>query len=31
MAVMLLFAIINMLPWPSGGTTLTGEWVSRIF
>lgn len=24
MAVMLLFAIINMLPWPPGGTTLTG-------
>lgn len=23
-AVMLLFAIINMLPWPPGGTTLTG-------
>ncbi len=23
-AVMLLFAIVNMLPWPPGGTTLTG-------
>jgi hypothetical protein len=23
-AVMLLFAIINMLPWPPGGTTITG-------
>lgn len=23
-AVMFLFAIINMLPWPPGGTTLTG-------
>ena len=23
-AVMLLFAIINLLPWPPGGTTLTG-------
>lgn len=23
-AVMLLFAIINMLPWPPGGTTMTG-------
>lgn len=23
-AVMLLFAIVNMLPWPPGGTTITG-------
>ncbi|HEV2082548.1 MAG TPA: exopolysaccharide biosynthesis protein [Brevundimonas sp.] len=23
-AVMLLFAVVNMLPWPPGGTTLTG-------
>lgn len=23
-AVMLMFAIVNMLPWPPGGTTLTG-------